>query len=256
MDQPQDVTMSEGSPRLASFVPIGTIASSVELPTVAWRMEAARGSKVGLEIVVVPPAFGLIPILDSSLHFIGRRLASVGCATTVLSFAGQYQNPGVFSVAKSCFELRLYIERICGPFFLIGFCTGALASLAATVDQSNAEGVFAWDLSARIRYCEPAITSLEKKYKMRFCPETALLDLQASQFVPFAKPPILFGHPTQSYYTTSSEQVAMAQAARMGVARRFRDFGHFPGVPRGSERHFAEIIVDWVNGGWSGEAYA
>jgi hypothetical protein len=231
----------------ALFMPATLRASALLDSLITRRYQAAiTRSGAGSEIVIVPPALGLYPPLDTSLAFIAEVLASRGYSTTLVSFPGQHGNAGMFSVARSCFQLAEYLRSLERPFSLFGICSGALAALAASLEEPRAYGVFCWDLSSNLQYSPAAIFALTERYGMTFCERSALLPVQAPQIVPFVRSPIIFAYPPRSYYVRPAAQRALAAMAPVGRAVCVPGVGHFPGVPRGSERVLAHALCAWA----------
>jgi len=200
----------------------------------------------GLDIFLVPPVIGLHPPLDVSFTFIARALSVGGHRTTIVSFPGQHGNEGVFSVARSCFQLREHVRKADRPFLIFGICSGALAALAASVSNVQARGVFCWDLSSNIEYSQEMLTSLSQRYGVMFCRSSALLPVQATQLVQLVNAPIVFAYPKRSFYTRPRLQQGLAKMAAAGRAVCLENTGHFPGVPRGSEKVFAQALSCWA----------
>src|ERR1700754_1923749 len=177
------------------------IERSAREDAISSRYFVPEFEKFNCEIIMVPPVLGLSPPLDRSFSFMAQRLADHGFSTTVVSFPGQPGNQGKFSVIRSCIQLSYYLRLISRPFVTFGICSGALAALAGCVKNSHATAVFCWDMSTRIRYSTERVTLLATRYGINFCEYSALIPVQALDFISEVHAPIAFAFPQRSYYT-------------------------------------------------------
>lgn len=202
--------------------------------------------KAWADIVMIPPVVGLYPPLDESFLFIAETLADQGFCTTVMSFAGQYGRKGAFSVAGACLETHRILANANRPVLLFGICTGALTALAGSIENNKIGGLFCWDMTANFDYSQDNIAYFTNRYGMSFCETLGYFPVQAHQLIPFVTAPITFAYPKRSYYTTAKAQQALAKLANVGKCICLEQLGHFPGVPFGSEKVFAEILYYWA----------
>jgi hypothetical protein len=205
------------------------------------------GDKTAPTVVLFPPVCGLYPPLDKSFPFIAERLSREGYRVAIVCFPGQHGLPGRFSVATSCMAATRYVSALTGPHLLFGICSGGVAALAASVGSTQKSAVLCWDVHASYRYTPQYVESIARSYAVRFCPDTCLVPVQASDFVQESPADITLAFPRHSLQTTVAAQARLAALSRRIHVREVQGLGHFPGVPRGTERPFAEMIVRWAN---------
>jgi hypothetical protein len=175
-----------------------------------------------------------------------RSFASAGFHAMVLEFAGQHGVPGQYSVAKSCAAALRFAQTLEGPVLYFGICSGAIASLAASSRTKEPAGVFCWDMAARYDYSVCAVQRISEGYGVNFCPQTSLAEVQAADYLAAANAPITLAFPIRSPQTNGRAQAGLASLARDAEVQQIAGLGHFPGVPRRSERLFSEILLKWA----------
>jgi hypothetical protein len=206
----------------------------------------ARRPNQRIHVVLVPPAPGLVPVIKKGLLAMAQVVIEGGYSVAIVSFPGQPGNVGVFSVAHSCVHLRKYLGQVARPCAIFGICSGAVASMSAAVGNLNARGVFCWDLAPEFRYTEENVNSLQRQHNIAFCPVSSLIPVQASALANLITVPTMFAFPPYSHYTTAAQQRSLARRAMRGRSLMIHDTGHIPGVPRGSERVLATVLLHWL----------
>jgi len=198
------------------------------------------------QVLLMPPVCGLYPPLDTSFPAIAEHLGQEGFRASVLRFAGQNGASGAYSVASSCAAAARFASRIEGPVLFFGICSGGIAALAASIHAVGPAAVFCWDVALRYNYTPRLVEQMAKRYNVRFCRDTCLLPVQPSDLVPRTPATTTFAFPSRSTATTAAAQRALAALTPRGRVREIPGLTHLPGVPRGSERAFGEILVGWA----------
>lgn len=176
----------------------------------------------------------------------GQQIIDAGYSVEIVSFPGQPGNEGVFSVAHSCTIFRKYLERDKRRCVIFGICSGAVAAMSASIGTSGVCGLFCWDVAPKFRYTIENVFWLQKRYGITFCPISSLVPIQASDLASLVTVPLILAFPPDSYYTTAAEQRLLAHRAERGRSLMVHETGHIPGVPRGSERILATVLLKWL----------
>lgn len=203
------------------------------------------------EVLLLPTAAGLYRPLNRGYEQMASALVQHGLAATAVEFGGQNGRAGAYSVATSVDALVAFLEdrRTSKDrgVILFGVCSGALAALGACLRTPAVSAVACWELSAHYAYDTTTFQDLERRFGLVVDWKQALTPVQATDYIPQARVPLLLGIAQESRCTDADEQAQLQRLAANAETFALERCSHLPGVPLGSAERIARRLAAWCH---------